>query len=50
MPYAIMSAAMGLLLLGTQERVRNSCGKRGHPVFYCTTILINLPRLHRNYC
>ena len=24
----IMAAAMGFFLLGTQERVRNSCGKR----------------------
>ena len=37
-----MSAAMGLILLGPQERVRNSCGKRAISVrtrkFYCTNL------------
>ena len=27
-PKSIMSAAVGFFLLGTQERVRNSCGKQ----------------------
>ena len=40
-PNTIMLAAMGLFLLGTQERFLNSCGKRAISVRATEVLLYN---------